>query len=82
MTDRIRHLTVVLDRDYRDDDLQEIISAIKHIRPVASVKAHVVEAGDYINREVVRTELLPKLYEAIEGVFRQDRLRKGLKKDE
>lgn len=79
MTDRIRHLTVVLDRDYRDDDLEEIISAIKHIRPVASVKAHVVEGGDYINREVIRTEMLPKLYRAIDKVF--DDTRKG-KKDE
>jgi hypothetical protein len=69
MTDRIRHLTVVLDRDYRDDDLKEIISAIKHLRPVASVKAHVVEAGDYINREVVRSEMELQLYEAIRGVF-------------
>lgn len=77
MTDRIRHLTVVLDRDYRDDDLQEIISAIKHIRPVASVKAHVVEGGDYIHREVARSEMELKLYEAIRGVF--DDVRKGKK---
>ena len=69
MTDRIRHLTVVLDRDYRDDDLKDIISAIKHLRPVASVKAHVVGAGDYINREVVRSEMELQLYEAIRGVF-------------
>lgn len=82
MTDRIRHLTVVLDRDYRDDDLKEIISAIKHLRPVASVIPHVVEAGDHINREVIKNEVLPKLYDAIEGVFRQDRIRKNLRKDE
>ena len=73
MTDRVRHLTVVLDRDYRTDDLEEIISAIKHIRPVASVKAHVVEGGDYVNREVVKTEILPKMYKAIEEAFYPDR---------
>lgn len=69
MTDRIRHLTVVLDRDYRSDDLEQIVSAIKHLRPVASVIPHVVQPGDYINREVVKTEILPKMYEAIEKAF-------------
>jgi len=80
MTDRIRHLTVVLDRDYRDDDLQEIISAIKHIRPVASVKAHVVEGGDIIAREVARSEMELRLYEAIREVF--DDVKNGKKKRE
>lgn len=76
MTDRIRHLTVVLDRDYRDDDVERIIAAIKQLRHVASVKPHVVEPGDYINRETLKNELLPKLHDAIEDVFRKETVRK------
>lgn len=41
MTDRIRHLTVVLDADYRDEDAERIIDAIQMVRGVNSVEGHV-----------------------------------------
>jgi hypothetical protein len=74
MTDRIRHLNVVLDADYRDDDAEPIIAAIKMVRGVASVEEHVVEAQDILVREAVRSEIERDLYEAIRRVF----ARKGL----
>lgn len=37
MTDRVRHLTVILDKDVRVDDAQEIIQALKMNRFVADV---------------------------------------------
>lgn len=50
MTDRIGTLTVVLDRDIREDDLEQTIAAIMQIRRVAYVKhgepaspAHLIE---------------------------------------
>jgi hypothetical protein len=79
MTDRIRHLTVTLDEDTRTDDLDAIVSAIEHVRGVASVERHVVKAGDHLAREAIRAEVRQKLHEAVEDVFRQRELRARLK---
>lgn len=37
MTDRIKGLTVVLDKDYREDDVEVIIQAISLLRGVQQV---------------------------------------------
>jgi hypothetical protein len=79
MTDRIRHLTITLDEDTRDDDLASIVSAIEHIRGVSSVERHVVKIEDHLARQVVRAEVREKLHDAIESVFRQRELRDKLK---
>ena len=63
MTDRIRKLTVVLDKDYRDDDAEEIISAIGMIKCVAGVEPHVVDGSEAMNREVAKDELRRELGE-------------------
>lgn len=73
MTDRIRHVTVTLDKDYRDDDVEVILTAIKMIKGVGSVKPKVVEGGEHLAREAVRVELEGKMYKAIESVFRDDK---------
>ena len=78
MADRIRHLTITLDEDIRDDDIEPIVSAIKHVRGVASVERHVVKAEDHLARHVVRAEIRQKLHEAVETVFRQRDLREKL----
>lgn len=70
MTDRIRHVTITLDKDYRDDDAEAILSAIKMIKGVGSVKPNIVEGGEDLAREAVRVDLEGKLYRALEGVFR------------
>lgn len=81
MTDRIRHLTVTLDEDFREDDLAPIVAAIEHIRGVASVETGdlFVGSGDHLARQAVRAEVRQKLHEAIEGVFRQHTLRERFK---
>lgn len=61
MTDRIRRLTVILDRDYREDDVQRIIDAISMVRGVALTESHVNVVDDYVARKVVKQELLEKL---------------------
>jgi hypothetical protein len=73
MTDRIRHVTVTLDRDYRDDDVEVILSAIRQIKGVGSVKPKIVEGGEHLAREAVRVELEGKMYTAIESVFKNDK---------
>jgi hypothetical protein len=69
MTDRIRHLTVVLDRDIREDDLETLTSAIQMLRGVSQVKTHVVSATDAIARMAVRSEIQGKLFKAIDDIF-------------
>ncbi len=76
MTDRIRHLTITLDRDYRDDDVKRIVDAIKMVRVVEHVEEHVVESSDQLARAAVRGELHTKMLEAVEQVFRIDRIRR------
>jgi hypothetical protein len=73
MTDRIRHVTVTLDMDYRDDDVRVILDAIKMIKGVGSVKTKVVDLPEILAREAVRVELEGKMYKAIETVFRKDK---------
>lgn len=69
MTDRIHALTVVLDRDYRDDDVVDIVLAIKMIKGVASVEEHVAQVEDYYARARVAAKVQTDIYRAVKGVF-------------
>ena len=69
MTERIKSLTVILEKDYRIDDMDNfIIPALKQMKGVVDVKANVVNPDDYAARARVRSELANsfiKLYEEI-----------------
>jgi hypothetical protein len=75
MTDRIRHLTITLDEDMRDDDVTAIVSAIEHVRGVAVVTPHVVTVQDHLARKAVQAEIQQQLHEAVDGVFRWRKLK-------
>ena len=79
MTDRIRVLTVVLDRDYRDDDVQEIVNAIKMTKGVADVTTTVVEGMDYVNRSIFADENQRLLWRAIGAVCGHDERDKAVR---
>ena len=64
MTDRYNGLIVVLKTDYRDDDAEAIIAAIKQIRGVQSVVPHVAHPADYIAYERARSDIRRRLWEA------------------
>jgi hypothetical protein len=73
MTDRIRSLTIVLDRDYRADDVETVMHAIHMIKGVHSVSiGEPVSLKDHINREAVRKELQATLFQAINKAFQGD----------
>ena len=58
MTDKYKGLVVTLDKDYRDDDAESIITAIKMIKGVLEVVPAVANhADDCIIRERVAKEL-------------------------
>jgi hypothetical protein len=69
MTDRIHALTVVLDRDYRDDDVQRITEAIEMVRGVASVETHVSDFDDHAARHRVRHELAATVYDVFRALM-------------
>lgn len=79
MTDRIRHLTITLDEDMRDDDVVAIVSAIERVRGVASVLPNIVTVQDHLARQAVRAEVQQQLHTAVENVFRQAELREKIK---
>ena len=65
MTDRVKGFTVTLERDFRDDDVEVILNAIKMIRGVANVEPSIVTSEDHINRERLKFELRDKFYKFI-----------------
>lgn len=73
MTDRIHALTVVLERDIRDDDLEGLVSAIKHLRGVGSVEQHVADLIDHSARNRVRHELQADAWRVLDLVFQRDK---------
>lgn len=61
MTDRYNALTVVLDRDIREDDAESILAAIRMVRGVLSVTPHVSDFTTHIAEQRVRNELGTKI---------------------
>lgn len=65
MTDRIHSLTVVLEKDMRDDDVEGLILAIGWFKHVISVKAHVADYNANMAEERARRLLREKLMDLI-----------------
>jgi hypothetical protein len=64
MTDRIRTLLVILDNDYRDDDVEVIKQSIAMIHGVSRVdNGEVLRGEEAINRMIIRDELCRALIE-------------------
>jgi len=68
MTDRVKGLYVALDKDYRDDDVQALVDAIKMLRGVADVDTNILEVDDYFNRAQIRDQLRTDLFKVITDV--------------
>lgn len=60
MTNRCRTLTVILDGEYRVDDVENIIHAITMLRGVYEVKAGEITA-DYLAIKIAKRDLEEKL---------------------
>jgi hypothetical protein len=70
MTNRIKGLTVALDRDYRDDDVEAIVNAILMVKGVKGVKKSIVEVGDY----TARVRAVSDIQEKVLGAFKDIKL--------
>jgi len=61
MTDRLKGILVTFEKDIREDDAEKILTAIKMIRGVLSVKNYVVGAEDYILYHRGQHEIITEL---------------------
>ncbi|MDD5649637.1 MAG: hypothetical protein PHF86_04355 [Candidatus Nanoarchaeia archaeon] len=65
MSDRTTCLTVVLDNDFRIDDIDSILNAIRMIKGVAEVKANVSNPEEFTAYIRAKMSLEKKLWEAL-----------------
>ncbi len=66
MTDRVQNLVIVLDGDYRTDDVQGIVDAIRMIRGVADVQlGEPVTSTDHFARERAAMDLRGRISDVL-----------------
>jgi hypothetical protein len=71
MTDRIRTLTVILDRDMRADDVEHVFEAIKMVKFVAEVKlGKPVDIDQIVALSDFRTSAANALVDAVLAIAR------------
>lgn len=65
MTDRYNALTVVLEKDIRDDDADALFAAMRQLRGVLSVSGNVADLGSHLAQERARQDLGEKLWRVL-----------------
>ncbi len=65
MTDRVSSLIVVLEQDYREDDIEHLTGAIEHLRGVLKVVSQTADLANCIAEQRVRRELTDKLFQVL-----------------
>ena len=65
MTDRYNALTVILEKDIREDDAEALLNAIRQLRGVLSVTGNVANLDNHIIEKRVKIELIKKLLDML-----------------
>lgn len=65
MTDRYNALTVVLEKDIRNDDAEALLNAIRQLRGVLSVTGNVADLDSHMAQARARHELGEKLWRVL-----------------
>lgn len=82
MTDRVRVITIVLDKDYRDDDFADsIVPVLRSLRFVSDVQPHVATGEQQMARATMHSEIKLEVYTALERVFGLGKIRRGIRGD-
>lgn len=67
MTDRVSALTVVLEHDIRVDDIEPLLTAIRQLRGVLSVRTEVISGLDiHIAESRVRTRVIKGIFDLVD----------------
>lgn len=69
MSDRYVRLTVALDGEYRAEDIEELMQAIRLLRGVGDVTMTAGDMTDWMASARLRSELRLKMHEAIRKAF-------------
>lgn len=65
MTNKVKGFTVTLEEDFREDDVERIMNAIKMIRGVLHVEPSIVTSEDHIQRIRIKTELMDRFVKSV-----------------
>lgn len=65
MSTRLKGLTIALDKDFREDDAEKLILAIKQVRGVLDVTPIEEDSNDWISRSRIKSELQKKLWDIV-----------------
>jgi len=65
MTDRINSLTIALENDIRDDDIESLISALYHFKCVIHVGKNVTDSSLYTAEQRAKFEMRGKILEVL-----------------
>jgi uncharacterized protein YjiS (DUF1127 family) len=65
MTDRAKGLMVAFADDFREDDIDDLMNAIRMLKGVIDVRTVTANPDDWMNRRRVRFELHEKLWKAL-----------------
>lgn len=71
MTDRLNGVTVIFDRDIREDDAKKYLDAIRMIKGVKAVKPIITEGATAIAGWRARQEMIEKLHAFIETLSKE-----------
>ena len=66
MTDRLNGVTVTFANDIRDDDAEQLLSAIRMIKGVVHVEPNIVTSDDHMARTQEKSDIRSKLYDFIQ----------------
>jgi len=65
MTDRINMLSVALESDVREDDVDRLVNAIKQLRGVMDVETHVADPADWLAETRARARIRDRVWQAL-----------------
>lgn len=65
MTDRLKGVEVIFDKDYREDDAERLLDAIRMLRGVALVRPIVSDPLDSMEVSRAKWELRAKLFDLL-----------------
>lgn len=67
MTDRVHSLTVILEKDTRDDDVECWVSAIRMLKGVISVQKNISDIDYHVAEQRAKQEIRSKLFDIIKS---------------
>ena len=65
MTARVKGFIITLEQDFREDDMDNLKSALEMYKYVAHVEPVLVTAEDHLNRMKIKMELTKKIFNVL-----------------